>query len=309
MKRILSFLQSAAFRTGILLLALAAAIFAVVKNWDAVGSAITRFPVWVMAVEILLAFVYVYFTMASWRVVLNDVGAKVPRAIARRIFFSSQVAKYLPGGVWNFVAAAEIGRDYQISRRRSVCALLVSIVISIVTGLGLAAVAVIYGASDEYAKLWWVIPLGLILLCPPVLNRLVNLGLRILKREPLESSLTWGATARAALWALVGWLIVGLQLWLMLINLDMPANISTFWLATGGYALGWVAGFLVFIVPAGVGVREAALGAVLSSAVGPGAVVVVVLLARVFTTVADIGFAVAASIAMRKSKPDGSQPV
>jgi uncharacterized membrane protein YbhN (UPF0104 family) len=50
-----------------------------------------------------------------------------------------------------------------------------------------------------------------------------------------------------------------------------------------------------------VGVREVTLGAILSSLVNSGSVVVVVLLIRVFTTIADIGLGVLASIRMRRS--------
>ncbi|MDY5131969.1 hypothetical protein R6G99_10890, partial [Actinotignum timonense] len=103
----------------------------------------------------------------------------------------------------------------------------------------------------------------------------------------------------AALWAAAGWLLMGAQLWLMLIYQGMAASLPTFLLATGGYALGWPGGFLVFFVPAGVGVRELALAAVLSTAVGSGPVVVVVLLSRVFTTLADVSLGLLAGIAAR----------
>lgn len=303
MKRVLSFLQSSAFRTGFLVVALIAAVWAVAGNWSEVSGALKALPAWMIGAQIVLAFVYVYLTMASWRVILNDVGAPVTKKVARRIFFSSQVAKYLPGGVWNFVAAAEVGRDYEISRRRSICALMVSIVISIVTGMLLAVLAVLLGPTEGLQGYSWLIvaiPVGIVVLCPPVLNRLVNLGLRILKRDPLDDEMSWGGTFLSALWSLCGWLVVGFQLWLMLTNLGMSGDFSTFWLATGGYALGWTAGFLVFFVPAGAGVREVTLAAVLSTAVSPGAVVVVVLLARVFTTIADIGLGVGASFGMRR---------
>lgn len=303
MKKILEFLQSPGFRSGFLAVAIAAAIYAVASNWGEVREALRALPVWLVAVEILLAFGYVYLTMASWRLVLNDVGAPVNGKVASRIFFSSQVAKYLPGGVWNFVAAAEVGRDYEISRRRSICALLVSIVISIVTGMILAILAVTLGPDNVRENYGWLIvalPLALLALCPPILNRLVSFALRVLGRDPLEATMTWRKTLRAALWAIVAWCVAGLQLWLMLGQLGMPATVPTFLLATGGYALGWTAGFLVFFVPAGAGVREVALGAVLSTVAPAGVVVVVVLLARIFTTLADIGWGVGASLRMRR---------
>lgn len=189
MRKILGFLQSPGFRAGFLIVAIVAAIYAVASNWGEVSEALRALPAWLVAVEVLLSFGYVYLTMASWRLVLNDVGTPVNATVASRIFFSSQVAKYLPGGVWNFVAAAEVGRDYEISRRRSVCALLVSIVISIVTGMILAILAVVLGPDNVRENYGWliaVLPLALIALCPPILNRLVNFALKVLGREPLE---------------------------------------------------------------------------------------------------------------------------
>ena len=304
MRKVLAFLQSRAFRSGFLVVAIAAAIFVVVKNWTEVSDSLRSLPLWIIAVEVVLAFAYVYLTMASWRVVLNDVGDRVDPTVASRIFFSSQVAKYLPGGVWNFVAAAEVGKDYSISRRRSVCALLVSIIISIVTGLILAILAILLGPSELMEGYRWIvvaIPVGIVALCPPVLNRLVNLALRLLRRDPLDDAMSWSGTAISALWALAAWVAVGVQLWLMLIHLGMSATVPTFLLATGGYALGWTAGFLVFFVPAGAGVREVALGAVLTTIASPGVVVVVVLLARIFTTLADIVWGVGASLRMRRT--------
>lgn len=304
MRKVLAFLQSRAFRSGFLVVAIAAAIFVVVKNWTEVSDSLRSLPLWLIAVEVVLAFAYVYLTMASWRVVLNDVGDRVDPTVASRIFFSSQVAKYLPGGVWNFVAAAEVGKDYSISRRRSVCALLVSIIISIVTGLILAILAILLGPSELMEGYRWIvvaIPVGIVALCPPVLNRLVNLALRLLRRDPLDDAMSWSGTAISALWALAAWVAVGVQLWLMLIHLGMSATLPTFLLATGGYALGWTAGFLVFFVPAGAGVREVALGAVLTTIASPGVVVVVVLLARIFTTLADIVWGVGASLRMRRT--------
>lgn len=72
---------------------------------------------------------------------------------------------------------------------------MVSIVISIVTGMLLAVLAVLLGPTEGLQGYSWLIvaiPVGIVVLCPPVLNRLVNLGLRILKRDPLDDEMSWG---------------------------------------------------------------------------------------------------------------------
>jgi uncharacterized membrane protein YbhN (UPF0104 family) len=68
--------------------------------------------------------------------------------------------------------------------------------------------------------------------------------------------------------------------------------------ALGGFALAWTVGFLaaglLVVTPAGLGVREVALFAVLGPVVaGGGAVAAVVLLSRVVHTLSDAAWALA----------------
>lgn len=289
-------------RGAFLALALAAAVWAVAANRSEAARAVRVLPAWVLAVSLAASFAYVAATMLSWRAIITAAGPLPPRA-ARRIFYSSQIAKYLPGGVWNVFAAAEMGRDYAVSRRRSVASLLVSAGVSAVTGLLLAAGALLFGPGGLWRSYWWVapaVPAGILALTPPVLNRIVGAVLKLARRDGLEAPLTWTATLRASGWALAAWILAGGQVWLLLVSLGAAANAATFLLAVAGYALGWTAGFLAVVAPAGAGVREVALGAVLAGAVGPGALVVVVLAVRLTTTIADVVLGVGASLAMRK---------
>nr|WP_194309123.1 lysylphosphatidylglycerol synthase domain-containing protein [Flaviflexus huanghaiensis] len=284
--------------------AAAAAIWAVAGNWDEVSDALGRLSWWVVLAALVVSFVFVWVTMLAWRTILNDAGGTVKAVPARRIFFVSQVAKYLPGGVWNFVAAAEMGADYNISRRRSVTVLLMSMLVSVLTGLGLASIAFLFGPSDLIDTYWWVllvIPVLLVILYPPVLNVFVNRGLTLLKRDGIEKPFSGRAIAVAAALGAASWMLAGLQVWIILTGLGNDPSPQTYLLTMGGYALAWAVGFLVFFVPAGVGVREVVLGASLAGLVPAGDVVVVVLLSRILFTIADLVLGVLSSLAIRRA--------
>lgn len=302
MKTVISILRSPAFRAFFMLAAVAAGVWAVVSNWDEVSAALQQLDWWIVAASLVVSIIFVILTMLAWRTLLNDAGEPVGAAPARRIFYVSQVAKYLPGGVWNFVAAAEMGADYNISRRRSVTVLLMSMAVSVVTGLALATVAIVFGPSDVAGRYWWVLlvlPVFLVILYPPVLNKLVNSGLTLLKREKLEQPFTGKAIGIAALYAALSWVVAGFQVWAILTGLGNPARLDTYFLTLGGYALAWVVGFLVFFIPAGVGVREVVLGVTLTGLVSSGDIVVVVLLSRILFTIADLVLGLGASVRMR----------
>ncbi len=66
-----------------------------------------------------------------------------------------------------------------------------------------------------------------------------------------------------------------------------PAG-TTALLALGGFAFAWSVGFLVVFVPAGAGVRDVLLVALLSPVIGVGGGTAVALVSRVLTTAGDM---------------------
>lgn len=301
--KLIAILRSPGFRAFFMVAAVVAAVWAVVGNWAEVSDAVGRLSWWQVALSLAVSILFVWLTMLAWRAILNDAGDPVSAGPARRIFFVSQVAKYLPGSVWNFVAAAEMGADYNISRRRSVTVLLMSILVSVLTGLVLASIAFVFGPSALIGTYWWVlliVPVLLLVLYPPILNGLVAKALTMLGRDGIGKPFSGRAIATAAAWSTLSWIVAGFQVWLILTGLGNDPIFETYLLTLGGYALAWVVGFLVFFIPAGVGVREVALGASLAGLVPAGDVVVVVLLSRILFTLADLVLGLAASISIRK---------
>jgi uncharacterized membrane protein YbhN (UPF0104 family) len=300
-KKILDALKSPWVRGAFLVAALGAAVWAVASQWDTVVYASRNIPWWLILAALGLSILYVAATMLSWRAVLRDLGSHLGIAPASRLFFVSQVGKYLPGGVWNIVAAAEMGKDIDIPRRRSVTGMVVALLISIVTAVALAvgAVALDPHVRDDVGWIAWLLPVFIVLLAPPVLNRLIGLALRIVGRPALEHPLSARGIGSAAAWAVVGWLLAGAQVWLLAVGVGLEPTIGTFARCVSGYALAWVVGFLVVFVPAGAGVREGVLGILLAGLMDSGEIVVVVLASRVLLTVVDLGLGLAAGVLVR----------
>jgi uncharacterized membrane protein YbhN (UPF0104 family) len=291
MARLGSVVRSPLVRGLFVVLVFAAAAVAVVRRRDEIGEALALLSPATVAGAALAGVAYMVVTMLVWRAVLRDLGSPLPLGPATSLFFVSQLGKYLPGGVWNIAAATEMGVDHQIPRRRSLSVMLVATLISVSTGLALA-VAVLPLAPPELAErlgaAFWLLPVFTVVLLPPVLNRLLGLALRLLRRPPLEHPVTGRGVLVAASWSLVAWLLVGLHVWLLATGVGLDRSVETLALATGGYALAWTIGFLVVFVPAGIGVREAVLAAALSNQLDAGALVIVVLLSRAVLTLIDL---------------------
>lgn len=232
--------------------------------------------------------------MMSWRAVLADLGSPLPVLPAARVMLLGQLGKYIPGSLWSVVAQAELGRDLGVPRRRSAAAGMVYNALGLGLGLLLAVVSLPALLRSQEVPGWvgWVVavsPISLVCFAPPVLTRLVNLALRLLRRQPLDQPFSWAGTARAVGWMAVMWLFMSLHVWLLGVGLGARPG-ALLLPAAGGYAAAWSAGFLVVIAPAGAGVREAVLTATLASALagGSAAALTIALVSRLVATAADV---------------------
>lgn len=292
MNRVLGVLRAPAVRWLFLALALGLAAVALVRDREAVADAIGRMGAGSIAASAASGVVYVVLTMLAWRAVLLDLGSSLPLGAAARLFFVSQLGKYVPGGIWNILAAAELGAEHRIPRRRSLTAMMVTILVSIVTGMAIATLAVALAPPDVTEQFGWAVllfPAAAVLLVPTVLNKVLTRLLRLARRPPLEHPITARGTLSAVGWSLLAWCVAGLHVWILGVAVGLEPTLAAFALVCGGYALAWIVGFLVVVVPAGIGAREAVLLAALLGQLDRGGVLTVVLMSRVLLTAVDVG--------------------
>jgi uncharacterized membrane protein YbhN (UPF0104 family) len=123
-----------------------------------------------------------------------------------------------------------------------------------------------------------------------VLSRIMNRVLALLRRAPLERRPTVPGLARAAGWTALGWLLWGVQAWLLLRDVT-GRGFDVLLLSVGAYALAWATGTMLVIFPGGIGPRELALIAALAPVAPHGTAVVVAVTSRVLMTASDLGWA------------------
>ena len=298
-------------RGAFVVVAVGLAVWALWSRWPEVVDALHRLDLRDIVLAALATLLNAVLTGLAWRALLADLGARLPVGMAARVFFVGQIGKYVPGSLWPMVVQAELAKRH-VARRSTVAATFVLLLLSGASALLVVLVTLpLTPASSGQGgdALRWaallVVPV-VALLHPGLLGRLLDRGLRLVGRPPLEQWTSLRGTAVATGWALLAWIAAGLQIWLLAVPLGAPATWRTLALAVGGYALAWAVGLVVVVAPAGAGAREVALAAVLSSVLDRGAVVVVVLLSRVLFTAADLALA-GAGVGLGRS-PGGVTP-
>jgi uncharacterized membrane protein YbhN (UPF0104 family) len=140
-----------------------------------------------------------------------------------------------------------------------------------------------------------LLPIALACAYPGLLNRLVGTLLRIMRRKPLDTSLSWRGVLRTSMWAAVGYVGFGVHLWLLTRTQAAPG-----WAGLGqcvvAMSLAIAVSTVVLIAPSGIGVRELIIVITLGGfGVPMGTAIGLALASRLVATIADVAAAGAAA--------------
>lgn len=294
-------------KVGFGLAALTFGVAFVASRWHRVQAALEQASAGWIVLAAVFALAGQLVAVIGFRSLLQTMSHTLPYHDVARLYFVSQLGKYVPGSVWSVVALAEMSRKHGIPRRGGTVAAALALLFSLATGALVGIVFTIAGAAQHRPALWWLmlfVPVGLALLHPGMVSAVVHRALHLARREPLEIDLS-GAPLRGAIgWQAVSWLLMGLQCWALCVAFGAP-ELKSLAPAIGGFALAYSAGTLFVPAPAGVGVRETVLGVALvgvvhhSSSFTHDDVLVVVLLSRVLLAVLDFAQAGGAIVVSR----------
>jgi uncharacterized membrane protein YbhN (UPF0104 family) len=289
---------------GVLLFGLVA--YAVARDWQEVRDTVGRLSAGELALAELLAVCGLGTSVLVWRQSLAELGSGVRVLAAAKIYLVGQLGKYVPGSFWAFVIQMELAQRVGAPRPRALAASIVAFCINLVTGLGVGILVVPSYADGEWWRYFVVCAFTVVVaaaLSPPILTRLIDFGLRMIRRPQLERPVNWHGILAGAAWSVAGWLLYGLSVWVVAVGAGAPAGESLL-LCLGGTALAMNAGVLVFIAPSGIGVREAVLVAALSPVLDSGEALSVALVVRLVFTLADLIAAAAALPIRLRARPE-----
>lgn len=292
-------------RPFLLLIALGFAVWFLIPRLPELAQSLAQLQGWQIAASSALALIAVFITYVGWFMLVRSGSGDLTLRNGTRMFFLSQLGKYLPGAVWPILAQAEFGRAHHLPALRTASAGTLALLTSAVTGtiLGVALVPLAVSAIPD----WWAILAApacglLLLLHPRVLRAVLTAVSRVTRRTLHIEPISLRSIGTAAVLATMAWLIFGAHLWVLFPEILRAQDLSGI-LAIGGYAASWVGGLALVFLPAGLVGREAALIALLSWVyTAPGFPLSAVLVSRVIITVLDIvlaGVAAAAAVVAR----------
>lgn len=287
--------------------AVAAGAFALHQQRESLDTSLAEIGLRPVFAALAVGVLGVALTFLEWRRVLQGLDVDLPFASAARVFFISQLGKYVPGSVWPVVMQMEAGRAHGASRRTMLTGNLLTLALGCTVGLLLAAALLPFAAPGALQRYWWTLPALpalLLLLWPPVLPALMNRLFGLIGREPLEQELPIASALRASGWAAASFAALGVHVALLAAPLSQDSLGVLLVLAVGVIALAICAGVIAIPVPAGAGVRDAVLALGLATQLDLAEAIVVAVASRALLVVADLLLALAVlPLGVRRDRP------
>lgn len=291
-----------------LVAAIALAVVVLVDQWDEVSDAIARIGAGRGLLSLGAGMLAVVLSSEQQRALLAAWGHPQAGRPWARVFLPAQLGKYLPGTGWAYVAQMEFSKERGIGRGVSLVVMVTGAGLSVGVAAGLAAF--VAGAASEVVPpwlLWSATTLGLlgclaVLVRPALLGVVTAVGRRVPRLSGLPAAPAPGPTRAALGYTAASWVAYGVHLWAITAPLGLTGW-RGFVVATSGFAVAWVCGFLVVVAPAGVGIREAVLVAVLGPAIGAGGALAAGVASRFLLVVAEVLLALGSLVVDRRSTP------
>lgn len=279
--RPLAVVRAWAVRVLFLAVVLGCAAWSLDGRWGEVGDALRAVHPAALAAAVVVTMAGLLATSLVWRLVLGAFGHAVPAREARSVFFVSQLGKYVPGAVWAIGVQARMARRHDVPVRVTVTTALLFTGIHVLTAGLVGSVLVVVGALRAPGP-GWLWAAGGVACVVGLVPRVSAAVVRRAAGTPLAAR--WQDTLGVAGLMSLAWASYAGAL--LLLVPDPSAEVLG--ALAGAFAIGYTAGVVVVLAPAGLGAREATFVALLSPVTGLPVATAVALLARVVHTVADL---------------------
>jgi len=272
-------------------------------DWAAFSQSLVQANRWFLALSMIMTVGGGLLVALGWGFILRALGQKISHGEILRVYYLSELAKYVPGKIWTAVGRVMMLEKKGVPRLITIASVGVMLIILAVSGVLIALVSLplwpsleVAGDSRLVILLVALVPIGLALLHPRIFQPVLNWFLRKVEHVEARVNLRYSSILLLVLYWCGLWVIKGTATYLLLTIL--PGDIfaahplpSYSWLLFSGImAVSWILGTISPLTPAGLGIAELSIVVLLESLfsipVGYGTIFAVFI--RIWSVVAEL---------------------
>ncbi len=223
---------------------------------------INNFNIWMICLSLLFAFLALIFQILGWLIINRSIGYYLPFSKIIFGYTFTFLPRYIPGSIWGYLTRSEwLLREFKMPYQHS-------LFISFLEMGGIFLVNLLLGtyflnSSTRKTLVILILLLTLLLLITfkyllPNFSTTEKYTVLFLKMN----FLSWLIVVNLFI---ISWIFygIGLMFTLETFGVNLLFNLSTILLITSINSISWLIGFVIFFVPAGIGIRELILNSLL----------------------------------------------
>jgi len=236
-------------------------------QWGVVAEQIAKYDVWRFALATVMFAAFLFFIRCiTWLKMIKGFGYRIPLAPGTRVWISGELARYLPGTIWQILGRVHLIKPYGVPA--SVCSTtqVLDIAAFLLANLllGMGCLFWFWGKAASAGMQPYLIggaallPLLTLLLVPKVFYGLTNRVMSRLGKPAFsrENRLRGKKLFKYFFVGLLGLLFQSAALYVLLGD-ALHIKPDHWWKLAGPYCLAWCTGFLLgWWTPGGLGIRE-----------------------------------------------------
>ena len=255
------------------------------NEWDKIsGYDWTPDPLLCVFSVFLLIIAYI-ISACGWTLVLKMLGVKIHLKKGLSIYLLSIFGRYIPGGIWSALGRMYLCRSEGIPDSRSGVSILLEQAYPVVSaGIVFVLSLFLWNSTDSLTKivpLLILLPLFIVFLHPWPFLKIANPILSVLGKGHINISLSFYNMLKLTGYYIIYWIVAGGAFYFF-IRSFYPTEFYLVPVLIGIYAASFAAGYIAFLAPAGLGVREGCLIFLLSFFVPTSVAIGVAILSRLW---------------------------
>src|SRR5437667_1514893 len=276
-------------------------LYQIKKNWADLTAYTFQWNPWLLALAFFGFMLQELSYGLIWRAILARLGSQLGLRMCLRIYLASEFVRYIPGNVWHILTRILWVGKYGVSRPVAFTSMAIELITKLAAGILVFSVSLLFWqdfgklGSLLHGSLLDILGIASIIalfigLHPRILNGVLNWALLRMKREPIQLTLCYSDILFITLAWCASWIVAGTAFYVLLLALWPAAPIVAWPICIGIYAIAWDIGFVSFITPSGLGVREAAIVGLFALALPlpAGLASIMALLSRLVSTLAEV---------------------
>jgi hypothetical protein len=273
---------------GVIFLFLARNLY---QNWGEIATYDWKINYYWLSFSFGLMVVSSFLLGLGWNLILRALGGSLAHPKALKIFFLSELGKYIPGRIWSMVGRVYLCKQQGIPISKTSASVVIQPVIQNVSGVLVFLLSLAFWSNTEWIgnfyPVFFLVPAGLVLLHPAIVTKGLNFTLKKLKRNPVQLDLKYRDMLQILLLWCGLWLLSGMVCYFLIIFL-YPLSLAHWLIVAGIFSISGVVAFVSFLTPSGLGVMEGMLAFLLSFYLPLYIATLIALLLRVWRTANDL---------------------